>query len=528
MVVAEEQEYEFWPDKIAKELVTKWGTKKQVIMTGTSMSGDPHIGNANDVIRGDAIRLAVKSLRKPVNLIWISDDMDPFRAVPADLPKELEEYLGIPASNIPDFWKCHRSFTVHFEEKMLKQLETVNVKPKVLLGIEMYKNGMYNDIMKIAMEKRKDIAEIINKFRTTPLPEEWYPVDVICKKCGKIATTKILDYYPKTAEVDYFCDPKEILLHRKSPVAGCGNKGKMSILDGNAKLTWRVEWAARWVFLKATCEPFGKEHAAAGGSWDTAKEIVKLFDWEPPYPVVYEHFLVNGEKMSKSKGNVITVYDILKYMSGAHLRYWMFQGRLTIAKDIKLSIMVPKLFDEFDKAERIFFGKESANDKRKDNNYKRAYELAVIKTKKKETIDVPYEKLVEIVKISPSEGKMDFIVKKLEELKYGADTKLLEERVKYVENWIEDFQKTEEKKVMLDEKGRGMIRKLIGVIEKESDSEKLQLNLFETIKGSGLQVGEAFKLIYNIILNSDRGPRLGPYIIERGKEEITKKLRTAL
>ena len=526
------EEQEFWPDKIAKELVSKW-KGKQVIVTGTSMSGEPHIGSANDVIRGHAIILAVNKLKCPVELIWISDDMDPFRSVPAELPKDLEEYLGIPAYKIPDFWKCHKGFAEHFEQKFLKQLKSVNVKPKALLGIEMYRKGLYNDVMKVAIEKKKEIATILNKFRSQPLQENWYPIDIICERCGKITTTKILKYDKKVAEAAYICDTKEILLHRENPVRGCGHKSKVSVLNGNAKLTWRVEWPARWTFLKATCEPFGKEHAAAGGSWDTGKEIVKILGWKPPYPLVYEHFLVNGEKMSKSKGNVITVSDMLKYMTPEHLRYWMFQGKLTIAKDINLSKMIPHLFDEFDKAERIFFGKETTHDKRRDNNYKRAYELAVIKPKEKLLFKISYESFVEIVKILPEKNQTEFVMEKLKEFGYSEkiseiQTKYLKERISLVKNWVNDFQKKEKITIEINDKERTAIKSLIEKIRSINNEDKLQSEIFEIAKGNGIKPVKFFKLIYKILLNSESGPKLGHYILGVGKEEVISKLKSVL
>jgi lysyl-tRNA synthetase, class I len=527
-----EEETDFWPDKIAKELLEK-SKNKQVIVTGTSMSGEPHIGSANDVIRGQAIMLALKKLKAPVDLIWISDDMDPFRSVPVDLPKELEDYLGIPACNIPDFWKCHNNFAEHFEDKFLTQLKSVNTNPKVLLGIDLYRKGFYNDVMKIALKKRKEIAKILNEFRSQPLSDDWYPIDIICEKCGKITTTKILNYDDNTSEIEYLCNPEEILLHKKNPVRGCGHKGKTSILNGRAKLTWRVEWPARWSLLKATCEPFGKEHSASGGSWDTGKEIVKVLNWEHPYPIVYEHFLVNGEKMSKSRGNVITISDMLKYMTPEHLRYWMFQGRLTIAKDIDLEKMIPHLFDEFDKAERIFFEKESTEDKKKDNNYKRAYELAVINTKKKPMLNVSYNILVEILKIAPEENTIDFVIEKLKEYKHLnkftlAERKYLESRLLLVKNWMIVFLKKEENIRKLNENEKTLIKNLMEMIQKETDSDVIQTKTFEIIKESGMKVGDGFKIIYRTIINSDTGPKIGPYVMEVGKDAIIKKLKSVL
>jgi len=530
----EEKEYEFWPDKIAEELAKKWKAKKQVVVTGTSMSGEPHIGSANDVIRGDAIRLALKSTKTPVELVWIADDMDPFRSVPEDMPKEIGNYLGIPVCFIPDFWKCHKNFAEHFENKFLEQLKTVFVAPTALRGIEMYKKGMYNGTIKIAMKKRKEIEKVLNKFRSNPLPAGWYPVDIICEKCGKISNTKILKYDEKRAVAEYECVSEAALLKKKYEVNGCGYRGKVSILNGNAKLTWRVEWAARWVFLKATCEPFGKEHAAAGGSWDTGKEIVKILGGKPPYPVIYEHFLVNGQKMSKSLGNVITVPDMLKYISPEHLRYWMYQGRLTIAKDINLKQMVPSLWNEFDLAERVYFRSESSGNKRRDNNFKRAYELAMAKVGKPSPVYVPFEVMAEVVKIMPEKNWTGFVMEKLKEFgrvkkTIAAIGKEVERRIGFVRRWYDDFEKPRvELKVELKDNERIAIEKFIKTIERESDGEELQKKIFVIAKESRVKPSEFFKLVYKIILNSERGPRLGPYIIDRGKDEIIELLRKVL
>ena len=115
--MSNEERHDFWPFGIAKELISGWEAERHVITTGVSMSGDPHIGNANDVIRGDAIRLALEKLGAKAELVWISDDMDPFRSVPAGMPQEMEDYLGVPAALIPDFWDDkHRDFIEHFED----------------------------------------------------------------------------------------------------------------------------------------------------------------------------------------------------------------------------------------------------------------------------------------------------------------------------------------------------------------------------------------------------------------------------
>lgn len=270
-----------WADKIAAEML-KNKQKTQVIVTGTSLSGEPHLGSVNDIIRGDAIRQAVVDAGGKAELVWIGDDLDPLRSVPEGMPKELNNYLGYSVALIPDLFGCkHKNFAHHFEDKLLGQLRILGISPKAYFGVEMYKKGMYNDAIITAMKKRIQIRAILNKYRKEPYGEDWYPIDVICPECGKVQTTRVTSYDEKKQTVRFECSTEEVSVGKKNKIRGCGHSGEVSIFNGNTKLTWRVEWASRWAFLKATCEPFGKEHAASGGSWDTGKEIVKLFDWNP-------------------------------------------------------------------------------------------------------------------------------------------------------------------------------------------------------------------------------------------------------
>ena len=528
-------EQEFWPYKIAKELLKRYNVKKQVISSGTSMSGEPHIGNANDVIRAHAIYLALKDLGARAELNWISDNMDPLRSIPKGMPEELKKYLGMPVSSVPDFWGCHSSFAEHFESLFIEQLEQVFVKPKVYPGDWMYKKGMYNETIKIAMEKRKEIKEILDKYRKEPLPENWYPFNVVCENCGKIATTKIIAYHPEDNTVEYVCSKEPVLLHKKYPVKGCGYRGRVSIFNGTGKLTWRVEWPARWSFLKVTCEPFGKEHAAAGGSYDTGKEIVeKIFGWKAPYPVVYEHFLVNGEKMSKSKGNVITLPMVLRYMAPEELRYWMYQGKLTIAKDIRLKTMVPRTMEEFDKAEKVYFGKIEISNEKKRNNYIKAYKLAIVKVPERPPLRIPFRIAAQIVQLFDIEKEFE---KALEFVKISLnvkeisedDKKVVRERLIRVRNWIRDFGKEEFKIRRIEEVERILTKEEKEVLELVAQKLERGLNSIEAIskisEEMGIETRKIFKICYKAIFGIEKGPKLLTLEKVFGKKFLIKRFR---
>ncbi len=521
----------FWADKYAEEMLKKWPAEKQVIVTGTSISGEPHLGSANDMIRGDAIRKAVEDKGGKAELIWIADDIDPYRSIPAGFPEELRKYLGWPVAFIPDVWGCHKNFANHFEEMLLNHLKEVGVKPTVLLGVEMYRKGMYNEAIKIAMEKRRGIAAILNKYRETPLGDDWWPINIICEKCGKVVTTQIISYDPKTATVDYICSPEETVLHKKSTVTGCGHKSKTSVLNGKSKLTWRVEWACRWWFLKANCEPFGKEHAASGGSWDTGKEIEKeIYGRDPPVPVVYEHFQVEGSKMSKSKGNVITVPIMLEIMRPQELKFWMYFGKIKKAREINFAQMPIQVSEEFDKAERIYFGEKSGNDK-DDANYKRAYEMSVIKMPKR-AVQAPFTFCADVVQYS--RGNEIEALKKTGHIPKDItpeERKQIEMRLENCRNWLKEYAPDQFKLEILKKMPDVIVNPAVGELfdsvasKLDLPGEELQQLIYSKAKEKGIPLQEVFSSAYRLFLGKDTGPRLGPFLASLDKEFAAKRLR---
>ncbi|MCX6694903.1 MAG: lysine--tRNA ligase, partial [Candidatus Altiarchaeota archaeon] len=336
-----------WSDEVADELVGR-GVRRHVIETGTSISGVPHLGNASDVIRGDVVRKVLAERSVEAELIWVADDSDPFRKVPLGMEK-VKDFLGYPVKDVPDPFGCHKSFTEHFVQPFLNDLAEFGVKPKAYSGTELYRTGALLPEVRTALAKRGEITEILNQFRTTPL-EEFIPWNPICEKCGRISSTKPVSF--DGDKVKYVCESTTVA---GGDVEGCGHEGVSDIKKGMGKLPWRVEWAARWHHFKVTCEPFGKEHATVGGSYDTSKIVSeKVFDWPAPHPVVYEFFTLNGEKISSSRGNIITLSDWLSIAEPEALKFFMYK-RLQKQRDINLS-MLPALVDEYDESEKIYFG----------------------------------------------------------------------------------------------------------------------------------------------------------------------------
>ncbi len=498
-----------WFETVARELLEREGLK--VIESGTSISGIPHIGNASDVIRGDAIRKSLCEMDEDVDFIWVADDSDPFRKIPGGM-EELADYLGFPVKDVPDPDGCHESFVDHYVEGFLSDLEEFGVKPKTYSATELYRSNAFQEEMEVVLNQSSEIREILNRFRREPLAEDtvfWSPV---CANCGKIASTRVtgLDGFI----VSYVCEDTELSGGR---VAGCGFKGESDIREGNGKLPWRIEWAVRWKHFRVTCEPLGKEHASAGGSFSTSSIISReILGWEPPLPVVYEFFTLNGEKISSSKGNVITLGDWLGICEPEVLKYFMYK-RLKKQRDIKLS-SIPSLVDEYDRAERIFFGLEEGDDKAG-----RMYELSQVKSPKK--LQVPYT-LCAVLSQVVSDPDSDELNERLERQGYtGYSRERLVNRIKLAGEWsrrygpsylkfrIIDENEAEQIKNHLTADERLVLRKIADELDRDLDAEGLHKRIYEISRENGVKPLQVFRAVYHVLVGKDRGPKAALFIL---------------
>jgi len=498
-----------WADEVALELERRGGS--HVIETGTSISGIPHVGNASDVIRADAVRKVLAERQIPVRLLWIADDGDPFRKVPLGM-ESLQGYLGFPVYDIPDAEGCHKNFVDHFAKPFISDLDEFGVVPEVYSGIELYRRGVLLKEIRTALAKRMEIAAILNKFRKEPLSDDFIPWNPICEKCGKISTTKAAAV--NGDKIDYVCSNAEV---SDSPVAGCGHHGVSDITKGFGKLPWRVEWAARWHHFAVTCEPFGKEHATVGGSYDTSKLISKeIFGWEPPYPVVYEFFTFNGEKISSSRGNVITLSDWLEFCEPEVLKFFMYK-RLQKQRDIKLD-MIPNMVDEYDLGERIYF--ELEQEAESEEKLRRMYELAQVG--EPELLQVPFTLCAVLAQIPNVD--LSRIVERLEAMGYEKFSEAkLENRIRVAGNWVGKYGPEHLQFTLLEQPS--VVASLLSVQQKQGlqslakevgkawTPEAFHKVIYQTARGMGMEPNSLFEAIYLSLINKRKGPKAAALIL---------------
>lgn len=492
----------FWADKVAEDLIEQKRNKKEfVCASGITPSGTVHIGNFREIITTDLVVRALKKKGKKVRFIYSWDDYDRFRKVPENIPnekkKEYEGYVGMPLNKVPSPFGKEKNYARHFEEEFERISEKVGIKPEFIYQSQMYKKCKYAHLIKKAIDKRKEIMEILDKYRKEPLEKDWMPIEVYCEKCNK-DNTKILNVNGYV--IEYSC--------------GCGNKSKFDFRKkGFVKLKWRIDWPARWFYEKVDFEPGGNDHSVEGGSYTTGKEISsKIYEYDAPIYVMYGFVYKKGVqgKMSSSAGNLFTIQEVEEVYEPEILRYLFVGTRPNKEFDISFDNDVIKIYEDYDELERKYYSGET------NEQEKKIYEFSRLKVSKSKPKRISFRHISTLVQTG-----------RAKELKG-----LNKVRVEKVKNWLENyagedmkFEIQSEIKIELTEKEREALKILRGKLKKKKYYEEDLINEFYDIcRKVGIGNKEFFEVAYGVLINKRKGPRLASLIIATDRNKIIKLL----
>ena len=293
-----------------KSFIDKKG--KITLQTGYGPSGLPHIGTFGEVARTSMMVNALKQLTDlPTEIITFSDDMDGLRKVPDNVPNQelLNKNLHKPLTQVPDPFEKFASFGEHNNEMLKDFLNSFNFKYSFKSSTSLYKGGFFNPTLKIILENYDGIMNIILPTLGKERQQTYCPFLPICPDTGHVLEIPVIEIDKKNSKIIF--DNK-------------GKKLESSILDGNCKLQWKVDWAMRWYALDIDFEMYGKDLIESA---ILSTKIINLIGKKHPSGFAYELFLdEKGEKISKSKGNGITIDQWLKYASPESLSLYMYQN----------------------------------------------------------------------------------------------------------------------------------------------------------------------------------------------------------
>ncbi len=515
-----------WMDKVAQEILErekKLGRKPDVLRveSGLGASGIPHIGSYADAARAYGVRMALTAVGAKSEYVAFSDDKDGLRKVPAGLPKWLSKYIGFPVSSIPDPFDCHDSYGRHMAMLLLDALDKTGVSYRHVSGAEAYKQGLFNSQIDKILRSSERVGRIIKETLGQEKYTEVLPYFPVCEKCGRIYTTKSLAYNPTGMIVEYVCEGMEL---RGKKLEGCGYRGKVDVRSGDGKLSWKVEFAARWSALKINYEPYGKDLIDSVKANDRVME--EVLEEPAPYHTRYEHFIdKTGAKLAKSTGNVVAPQLWLKYGSAQTLLLLMFK-RSVGARAVWLKD-VPTYVAEFDELEDVYFGKRKVDDGKELARLRGLYEYCWnLKPPDRPTLHVPHNLLVYLAKVAPEGREKEFVLEKLAGYGYKADSTdgRFAERLEQAFNWAREMETVITPQIHVEGKERDAVLELAGIVNASDDEAYLQNAVFTLAKKHGLEPGPFFKTLYRVLIGSDSGPRLGPYIVAMGREKVASAL----
>ena len=520
-----------WIDKLASELIEReeqLGRDTSLIRveSGLGASGIPHIGSLGDAVRAYGVKLALENLGYKSELITYSDDLDGLRKIPEGLDVD-EKNIGRRVSAIPDPFGCHDSYGSHMSSLLLDGLDDLGIKYIHKTAHETYKNGLLNDQIHKMLVNNKKIGDKIEELTGQQKFQTVLPYFPICGECDKLYTTESYEYIEDEKKVRYRCKDSEIGTGETAhKIKGCGHEGESDITKGLGKLAWKVEFAARWNAFDIRFEAYGKD----------IMDSVKVNDWisdeilnfPHPHHIRYEMFLdKGGKKISKSLGNVVTSQKWLKFGTPQSILLLLYK-RITGARELGFED-IPSLMNEYTELEKIYFGKIKIENEAKLIKSKGLYEYVnLLNPPENIQPSVNYRLLVELCKIFKEDQKNRVNKKLIEYHAIKETNQEINNLITLAGNFANEFDISEKFEIDLDDITRKALSELVQILESGEEIEDLQNSIYQIAKSNEIPPKDFFRILYQIILSATQGPKIGPFILDIGKNKVANTLNKYL
>lgn len=523
-----------WPFEEARRLIQRLdkmpGGKEKVVLfeTGYGPSGLPHIGTFGEVARTTMVRRAFEVLTEgkvKTRLLCFSDDMDGMRKVPDNVPQQdmLREHLHKPLTRVPDPFGEYESFGHHNNAMLRRFLDTFGFEYEFASATDYYTSGRFDEILLRAAQRYQAIMDIMLPTLGEERQATYSCFLPISPSTGRVLYVPMKNVDAKRGEIT-FADED-------------GSDVTLPVTGGNVKLQWKPDFGARWAALGVDFEMYGKDHMSNTVVYDG---ICKALGGKPPEHFVYELFLdENGEKISKSKGNGITIDEWLTYASPESLALYMFQKPKS-AKKLHFDV-IPRAVDEY---LQFLNGYPKQDGKQQLDN-----PVWHIHSGSPPAPELPitFGLLLNLVSVSNAENK-DVLWGFLRRYSPGATPEanpILDRLSNYAIRYFNDFVKPSKKFRAPDDVERGALAALdaaLAALPAGSDADAIQNALLDVARaipryqdhtkkspsgGPGVKL-EWFQAIYETLLGQERGPRLGTFIALYGIPETRALIGKAL
>lgn len=507
-----------WPFEEARRVLKRYETappeKGYVLFeTGFGPSGLPHIGTFGEVARTTMVRRAFEAISDiPTRLICFSDDMDGLRKVPGNVPNQTQmaEDLNLPLTKVRDPFGTHESFGAHNNARLRAFLDEFGFEYEFASSTEYYAAGRFDETLLVALDRYDRIMEIMLPTLGPERRETYSPFLPVSPKTGHVLQVPVLERNVAAGTIVY-----------EEPD---GERVEVPVTGGHVKMQWKPDWAMRWAALGVDYEMSGKDLI---DSVTQASKICRALGKAPPETLSYELFNdEHGQKISKSKGNGLSMEEWLTYAAPESLSYFMYLKPKT-AKRLYFDV-IPKAVDEYHQQLRAYADQDEVQ--------KLANPVFHIHGADVPGSDmvVPFAMLLNLASVSGAEDRdtmWGFIRRYAPEAGPGTHPHL-DEAAGFAVRYYNDFVKPGKHYRAPDDRERAAMEELVQRLrdwEGGTDPEELQSMVFAVGKAHGFEpLRDWFKALYEVLLGASQGPRFGGFIALYGIAESIALIEAGL
>jgi lysyl-tRNA synthetase, class I len=539
--------------------------------SGISPSGPVHLGNLREFLMPHFVADELRRRGVPVRHLHVWDDYDRFRKVPQGVDPSYVEHIGRPLVDVPDPWECHDSWSTHFKEPVLETFDALGAEVETISQAERYRSGVYRDEVLRAVRHRAEIDAVLEKYRTKkveptqPSDDEhaaqeaeamadsvandeeadagtagvgYFPFKPYCHDCGRDTTT-VTAYDDETTDLAYTCSVCDY--HGTTNLAA-----QDTAIDGG-KLVWKADWPMRWAFEHVDFEPAGMDHATPGSSFTVGHELVESV-WDYPRPAWFGYGFVGFagvQKMSSSAGGAPTAQDALQVLEPGILRWLYVRRQPKQTFDIEFGPEVVRLYDEWDA-----LGRKATDPEKRDVQvlaHERAASTATAGPLPAPEVVVPFRMLSSVADVTA--GSAEQISRIVNHLGHPHDSvDQLEPRLSRAVAWTEQFVPAADRTTVraepdlaaveaLSAQEREWLSLLLQGLQGDLELEQVTSLVYGVPKlARGMSLDdkptdevkadqkEFFRLLYHLLVDAERGPRLPTLIVALGADRVRSLL----
>lgn len=504
-----------WLNKVVDEVVAAHPEGEILVSSGVSPSGVYHVGTLREVLTADAIVLALREAGRDAAHVHNVDDLDPLRKIPAGVDPSFEQYMGMPLCDVPSPDGKAASWADYYFKDFYKSSKQLGLDMDALRMHKKYRSGFMVPAIEKVLDNLDKAREVLSTISGRQLDENWSPIQI-----------KEENYLKKRRFISIDTKSKTIIYQDKN-----GAEQEISYAKGDVKLDWRLDWPARWWLLGVDAEPFGRDHATKGGSYDTGVGLMKsVFKDKPPLPIPYNFINRTGQtkKMSKSSGDTLAISDMLQILPPEVLRYFVLRYAPDKLLFFDETDGLVKLIDDF--AALLAKEDKSAEDEQ-------LIRISMGNVAESTISNIPFSHLVASYQAALKNAQHALEIIRRTEHKETVDSQeeTIKKELKFIDNWLKNwapedvkFELAQRPPSVISEKERSYLLTLAKKVEtapEDADGEWFHKAIYELKDTTGFTPKQLFSILYKVLIAKESGPRAGWFLSILPRDWLIKRLR---